>query len=47
MSRLEPVSLFMVGLATPCSTLVQIALFLGCYAFPSAQDRGLEAQDPY
>ena len=45
MSRLEPVSLFHVGLATPCSTLVQIALFLGCYAFTSAQDRRLEAVD--
>ena len=43
MSRLEPVSLFRVGLATPCSTLVQIALFLGCYAFTAAQDRSLEA----
>lgn len=31
MSRLEPVSLFQVGLATPCSTVVQIVLFLGCY----------------
>ncbi len=39
MSRLEPVSLFGVGLATPCSTAVQIVLFLGCYAVTSAQDR--------
>lgn len=31
MSRLTPVSLFRVGLATPCSTLVQIVLFLGYY----------------
>jgi len=30
MSRLKPVSLFRVGLATPCSTVVQILLFL-CY----------------
>lgn len=29
MSRMEPVSLFRVGLATPCSTVVQIVLFLG------------------
>ena len=39
MSRLEPVSLFHVGLATPCSTVVQIALFWGCYAFTSVKDR--------
>lgn len=43
MSRLEPVSLFWVGLATPCSTVVQIALFLCCYAFTAARDRRLEA----
>lgn len=42
MSRLEPVSLFLVGLATLCSTLVQIALFLGCYAFTAARDRRAE-----
>ena len=30
MSRLEPVSLFKIGLATPCSTLVQI-LICGIY----------------
>ncbi len=39
MSRLEPVPLFRVGLATPCSTAVQIVLFLGCYAVTSARDR--------
>lgn len=39
MSRLEPVSLFQVGLATPCSTMVQIVLFLGCYAVTSLRDR--------
>lgn len=39
MSRMEPVSLFRVGLATPCSTVVQIALFLGWYALTAAQDR--------
>ena len=39
MSRMEPVSLFRVGLATPCSTVVQIALFLGCYAVTAARDR--------
>ena len=42
MSRLEPVSLFRVGLATPCSTTVQILLFLGCYAVTAAGDRGME-----
>lgn len=38
MSRLEPVSLFQVGLATPCSTVVQIVLFLGCYAGTAVRD---------
>ena len=31
MSRLKPMSLFMVGLATPCSTVVQIAMCAVCY----------------
>ena len=31
MSRLEPVSLFHVGLATPCSTVVQILLCMGYF----------------
>ena len=31
MSRLTPVSLFRVRLATPSSTAVQILLFLGCF----------------
>ncbi len=39
MSRLEPVSLFQAGLATPCSTAVQIVLFLGCYAVTSVRNR--------
>ena len=30
MSRIRPVSLFRVGLATPCSTVVQILLCFGC-----------------
>lgn len=42
MSRLEPVSLFPEGLATPCSTLVQIALFLGSCAFTEVRDRRTE-----
>ena len=48
MSRLEPVSLFRVGLATPCSTLVQIVLFLGYYALTAAKDRqaALAEADP-
>lgn len=45
MSRLEPVSLFRVGLATPCSTLVQIVLFLGYYIFTAARDRRTETTD--
>ena len=43
MSRLEPVSLFKVGLATPCSSVVQIALFLVYFAIVSARDRREEA----
>lgn len=42
MSRLEPVSLFHVGLATPCSTVVQIILFLGYYTVTSMRDRRME-----
>lgn len=42
MSRLEPVSLFRVGLATPCSTAVQILLFLGFYVLTAARDRRAE-----
>ena len=42
MSRRKPVSLFRVGLATPCSTVVQIALFLGCYAVTAVWDRKAE-----
>lgn len=44
MSRLEPVSLFRVGLATPCSTVVQIALFLVCWAVTARGDRRRAAQ---
>ena len=32
MSRIRPVSLFRVGLATPCSTIIQILLCFGCMA---------------
>ena len=45
MSRRIPVSLFGVGLATPCSTLVQIVLFLGYYALTAARDRRLEQEE--
>lgn len=38
MSRLTPVSLFQVGLATPCSTAVQILLFLGYYILLTRKD---------
>ena len=31
MSHIQPVSLFRIGLATPCSTIVQIALCLICF----------------
>ena len=33
MSREEPVSMFHVGLATPCSTVLQVALCLVCFAW--------------
>ncbi len=45
MSRLKPVSLFRVGLATPCSTLVQIVLFLGYYMLTAARERYTETTD--
>ncbi len=43
MSRMEPVSLSRVGLATPCSTVMQIVLFLVCSAVIAAQDRKAES----
>lgn len=33
MSRIRPVSLFRIGLATPCSTIVQILLCAGCMIY--------------
>ena len=33
MSKSEPVSLFHIGLATPCSTIVQILLCIGCLIY--------------
>lgn len=39
MSRMEPVSLFRVGLATPCSTAVQILLFLGYYLLLAKKEK--------
>ncbi len=33
MSRIRPVSLFLVGLATPCSTVIQILLCFGCLLY--------------
>lgn len=32
LSQFQPVSLFHIGLATPCSTLIQIVLCLGCWS---------------
>ena len=43
MSRQEPVSLFKVGLATPCSTMVQILIFLCGFALISARERNVSA----
>ena len=39
MSRQNPVSLFRVGLATPCSTVAQILLFLGYYTLSAWRER--------
>ncbi|MBD5467724.1 MAG: MATE family efflux transporter [Lachnospiraceae bacterium] len=33
MSRIKPVSLFRIGLATPCSTILQILLCIGCMIY--------------
>lgn len=42
MSRLTPVSLFRVGLATPCSTLVQILLCGGYFFWLRAKDKKID-----
>jgi len=39
MSKWEPVSLFHIGLATPCSTVVQIIMCFGCYYYLSKKGR--------
>ena len=39
MSRLPNVRLFYIGLATPCSTVVQVLLCLGYYAQLSRRER--------
>ncbi len=44
MSRLLPVSLFRVGLATPCSTLVQIVLCGGYFFWLRARDKRIDPQ---
>ena len=44
MSRQVPVSLFRVGLATPCSTVVQILIFLAGYALSAAREREARAE---
>ncbi|MBQ1922491.1 MAG: MATE family efflux transporter, partial [Lachnospiraceae bacterium] len=33
MSRQVPVSLFRIGLATPCSSFLQILMCFGCFTF--------------
>lgn len=43
MSRITPVSLFRVGLATPCSTLVQIVLCGGYFFYLRSKDKKAEA----
>ena len=40
-----PVSLFHVGLATPCSTVVQIGLFFVYYALITARERKMKGLD--
>ncbi len=40
MSRVRPVSLFLVGLATPCSTVVQILLCMGYFWISVRRERG-------
>ena len=44
LSRIEPVSLFLVGLATPCSTLVQITLCFGYFIWTASVHRGQQGQ---
>ncbi len=44
MSKLVPVSLFQVGLATPCSSLVQILLCAGFYLFLSKRMQAAKHQ---
>lgn len=39
MSRQEPASLFHIGLATPCSTVVQILLCVGCFILCERKQR--------
>lgn len=47
MSRQLPVSLFHIGLATPCSTVVQIFMCLGCYLFLKYSLAKKEARKTY
>ncbi len=44
MSKITPVSLFRVGLATPCSTLVQIVLCGGYFFWLRRRDMGMQPQ---
>ena len=45
MSRWEPVSLFHIGLATPCSTVLQIILCFGCLAYLKRHLRSRENKE--
>lgn len=44
MSRWEPVSLFHIGLATPCSTVLQIMMCFGCLIYLKRQLRRKESE---
>jgi len=45
MSRIEPVTLFRIGLATPCSTIVQIALCFGYLIFMRKKNKSQYHKD--
>ncbi len=47
MSKLVPVSLFQVGLATPCSSFLQILLCLGFFFFLSRKTDPFSEQSTY
>lgn len=45
MSKIKPVSLFKVGLATPCSSVVQIILCVGYFLLLSRRKPKKEAEE--